>query len=428
MLILEAHPVARSKAIAASDISAGTCIMREVSLAAVLLPAEKGRRCDACFRRASTDRQLRRCSGCAAYWYCNAECQKMHWKTMHQPICKRYAHFVASAMYQALADHERMDAILLSHLLARIAANSEDVSSHVSVFLSLLPGPMADITTPPVCAIPSSPDDLPGELYARFGNNNFAIQSHLYTVGHGIFPNASRFFNHSCMPNAAAKYIFSEAQPVTMEVIALSDIEMGEEICITYLDPALLQTRKQVFEVIYGFLCSCQSCQQLRKLGDLPSSPVTEGVVEGLGKALQRHVGLENGVGVHLPYKTLDSLPKELWPVLQEGYMTLLSEIFSRSSHEGLYSQAHESGLMLLALYLVVYPKNYPQIGAHLVEMAKTRWNELVTSSPSEQRTVKDQISVLLRHASEILNIIGAEGDEEGRLQEAKNLETLLGQ
>ena len=62
--------------------------------------------------------------------------------------------------------------------------------------------------------------------------------------------------------------------------------------------------------------------------------------------------------------------------------------------------------------------------------MAKTRWNELVTSKsiPSEQHTAKEQISVLLRHASEILNIIGAEGDEEGRLEEAKNLETLLGQ
>ena len=162
----------------------------------------------------------------------------MHWRSVHQPMCKKYAGFVASAGYQALAEHERMDAVLLSHLLVQIAAMSptqvEDASSPVSVFVSLLPGPKTDTPAPPVCVIPSSPTkDLRDELYARFGNNNFAIQSHLYTVGHGIFPNASRFFNHSCVPNAAAKYKFQQARPVTMEVVALRDIDMGEEVGLT---------------------------------------------------------------------------------------------------------------------------------------------------------------------------------------------------
>src|SRR6266550_2894074 len=76
MLHLEAHPVARNKAVALSDIRPGTCILQEVALAGILLPAEKGRRCDACFRGSSVNGQLKRCSGCASYWYCSAECKK----------------------------------------------------------------------------------------------------------------------------------------------------------------------------------------------------------------------------------------------------------------------------------------------------------------------------------------------------------------
>jgi hypothetical protein len=67
-------------------------------------------------------------------------------------------------------------------------------------------------------------------MYSRFGNNNFAIHSHLTSIGHGMFPVASRLFNHSCVPNVAAKYIFHEAQTVVMEIIALRDILPNEEV------------------------------------------------------------------------------------------------------------------------------------------------------------------------------------------------------
>ena len=68
------------------------------------------------------------------------------------------------------------------------------------------------------------------ELYSRFCNNNFAIHSHLVSIAHGIFPLASRLFNHSCIPNAAAKYIFTESEPVRMDVVALREIQTDEEV------------------------------------------------------------------------------------------------------------------------------------------------------------------------------------------------------
>lgn len=183
-------------------------------------------------------------------------------------------------------------------------------------------------------------------------------------------------------------------------------------------------------------------------MGPLPEPPRDEEEVVKLGKALQSYVGLDDAMD-SLPYRTLDSLPKPLLPALQEVYITSLSEIFSRTSHEGDYPQASATGLMLLALYLIIYPKNYPQIGeliinllnalasgqspykgVHLLEMAKTHWNELVTSQFDQvkERIVKGKIQNLLRHACGILSVIGPEGDGRGRLHDADELQGLLDQ
>lgn len=224
---LEHHPVARSQAVATENLLPGSLILSIPSLSYVLLPAEKGRRCDACHRLSKA--QLRKCTGCASYFYCDSECQAMQWKLHHKHICKRLNRFTSSPDYQSLPVHEKLDALLLSHLVSQINGISSGQSSDLSTFLSLIPGP-SEMSVPPICFTPSSiSNDMLSKLYARFGNNNFAIHSHLNTLGHGIFPLASRYFNHSCVPNAAARYIFRPAQPVRMEVIALREISQGEE-------------------------------------------------------------------------------------------------------------------------------------------------------------------------------------------------------
>lgn len=88
------------------------------------------------------------------------------------------------------------------------------------------------------------------QLYSRFGNNNFAIHSHLTSIGHGIFPVASRLFNHSCVPNVAAKYIFHEAQSVVMEIIALRDILPDDEVGFYPLELCAF-THSHFFLVVY---------------------------------------------------------------------------------------------------------------------------------------------------------------------------------
>ena len=87
---------------------------------------------------------------------------------------------------------------------------------------------------PPVCVPSNIRNDntlkLAKDLYERFGSNNFTLQSHLESYAYGIFPLASRLFNHSCVPTAVYKFVIKQGQPTRMEIIALRDIAVGEEV------------------------------------------------------------------------------------------------------------------------------------------------------------------------------------------------------
>jgi len=158
-------------------------------------------------------------------------------------MCKNYNKYTAKQAFQALPPNEKLDSLLLSHFVAELLSLSpkagplalliEDQPTPFSTFSSLMSGPVATQKTPPIC--PMGPngvllDGVLDELYSRFGNNNFAIHSHLVSIAHGVFPLASRLFNHSCVPNAAAKYIFTESESVRMEVVALREIQQDEEV------------------------------------------------------------------------------------------------------------------------------------------------------------------------------------------------------
>jgi len=45
--------------------------------------------CAYCFTRSSTENPMSKCAQCGLVRYCNAKCQKRHWKKGHKTICKR---------------------------------------------------------------------------------------------------------------------------------------------------------------------------------------------------------------------------------------------------------------------------------------------------------------------------------------------------
>ncbi|KAJ6508777.1 hypothetical protein C8R45DRAFT_968677 [Mycena sanguinolenta] len=410
----------RSQAVARKPLSAGFIIVSCEALATVLLPQEKGRRCDACHRIVPT---LQKCSECAAYWYCSTNCQTLQWQCHHRKICKRFAKFEASLPFQALAPHEKLDALLLSHLVAQLDGPDDD---RISTITSLLPGPV-ELPLPPTACSPRIPESMVREIYSRFGNNNFVIHSHLTTYGHGVFPLASRLFNHSCLPNAAAKYVLSESEVPGMEIVALRDIAPGEEICLPYLDPALIQSRQQMFQLTYGFQCRCPSCLFFENMGPIPDPPADNDKRDDLARNLMQFVAATPHNGLTLTTDDL-SFPSDLRPVFHESFVAYVAQTFRDASHDGPYATAISSGRTLLALYRLIYPLNYPQIGMHLLELAKTSWNRIVSENIDlmAERAAKQECQVYLQGAKDVLQILGPEGDEDGPLVEINTLESLL--
>ena len=173
--------------------------------------------------------------------------QNRAWTAHHKKICKNYSRFIVSEQYQPLTAHDQVDALLLTQLLADPGHWSEkhtpsDLRDPISTFMDLIKFPRPGGFVPPLCHSRNAQSEgtikLAADLYSRFGNNNFVLHSHLDSYAHGVFPLASRLFNHSCVPTAVCKYVITPSEPVRMDVVALCDISEGEEAS---LSPSILR-------------------------------------------------------------------------------------------------------------------------------------------------------------------------------------------
>jgi len=92
-----------------------------------------------------------------------------------------------------------------------------------------------------------------------FRTNNFALGPLTATTAHGVFLLASRI-NHSCWPSCEVVWREDSEE---QEVVAIRDIEEGEELTICYLNiKDRMKTPEERRKVLlpYGFTCSCRFC------------------------------------------------------------------------------------------------------------------------------------------------------------------------
>ena len=76
--------------------------------------------------------------------------------------------------------------------------------------------------------------------------------------GSGIFSELS-MFNHSCDPNASVEFMSWDSRA---SLVALRDIDPGEEICITYCDETLGRIDRAKELESYMFVCRCVKCTE----------------------------------------------------------------------------------------------------------------------------------------------------------------------
>ncbi|KAK2785807.1 hypothetical protein FQN52_008222 [Onygenales sp. PD_12] len=72
----------------------------------------------------------------------------------------------------------------------------------------------------------------------------------------GIYATISRI-NHSCIPNS---YASSEEETQSTSIYAVRDIEVGEEITISYSADETFDTRQSILKASFGFECDCKIC------------------------------------------------------------------------------------------------------------------------------------------------------------------------
>ncbi|KAH0586169.1 hypothetical protein H2248_007433 [Termitomyces sp. 'cryptogamus'] len=189
----------------------------------------------------------------------------------------------------------------------------------------------------------------------------------------------------------------------------------------------MLQTRHQIFEFTYGFKCTCSSCVEIETF-NIPPPPDDPDELSAISKYLRAFVGLEGKLS-DLPEKPRGTIPQQLHCVFHETYLSNLSEVFSKASHESQYELAIEAGVTLLGAYILIYPPNYPQIGVHLLELAKTTWNMFVILETNRLDTApasKENARAFLNMSRNVLMTFGKEGDDGGPLSELETLQSLL--
>lgn len=69
--------------------------------------------------------------------------------------------------------------------------------------------------------------------------------------------------NHSCIPNAQASFPYSNH---VVKLIAIQDIQPGEEICISYLDECFLERSRHSRQKVFIFLANIDLPAELTTL------------------------------------------------------------------------------------------------------------------------------------------------------------------
>ncbi|KZO93300.1 SET domain-containing protein [Calocera viscosa TUFC12733] len=276
-----------------TSVKAGTSLMKVKPHAYSLSTPNLDAHCASCLLNPQSSlspeyqvTQLRRCTGCLAVSYCSSECQKYDWKG-HKEECRAL---------KALRSHGDQDPGMpgeavraLGRLVwtrKRVGGDTawwtevEHMQSNITLLNPRQHEPLAMLGLA-VCRYlgitpqQSSPEETARKLdelgfpsirnltnfLSRFQTNSFSLTTpDLTNVGVAVSPLAA-LISHSCMPNAAVVFPTGLGRRGALEVIALRDLQSGEEILTSYLDVALPRAERQKeLKERYLFDCECTLC------------------------------------------------------------------------------------------------------------------------------------------------------------------------
>ncbi|KAJ7153426.1 hypothetical protein C8R43DRAFT_885598 [Mycena crocata] len=106
---------------------------------------------------------------------------------------------------------------------------------------------------------------------------------------HGGLYTLHAHLNHACAPNVSVRHLDQRRALSRITVKALADIEPGQELLITYVNPATAYAERRSALEAWGFVCQCARCAEEGRDWTPPEEP------EGLGDLANE---LKAGFGV----------------------------------------------------------------------------------------------------------------------------------
>ncbi|KAI0076992.1 SET domain-containing protein [Panus rudis PR-1116 ss-1] len=138
---------------------------------------------------------------------------------------------------------------------------------------------------------------IPSELKGEFFEYNAFLwglgRMSLNLEAHGGLYVLHSHLNHSCAPNVSVRHLDQKTTLSRITIIAKRDIEPGEELLITYVNPALpfQERRRQLLEWGFG-TCRCARCQDEEKDSQVDDTPASQTGLGDLEKELKAGLGV----------------------------------------------------------------------------------------------------------------------------------------
>ncbi|ORY22390.1 hypothetical protein BCR39DRAFT_551744 [Naematelia encephala] len=450
-------------------IKAGSVLLLSTPRVAVLSTSQLSSTCSGCFltpqesalKSGQPVQGIKRCQACRATYYCSIACQRNDWKE-HKPECQ--AHKVLRGAWEARHSGENgklhvgeekkwvmSEAVRGLGRLIWARKREREVSGKDPDWWAEIEAMESHVETLPVaevmrfgreiqilrqylsCADAASgdrpdPADMVDYGFTSSGQllnlisaltiNSFTLSSpSLSPIGLAMSP-ITALFNHSCRPNAVVVFPNGGGE---MNVVAISDIEPGQEILTSYIDVSLpREFRRKELKDRYGFECDCPLC----KTGgsELPVGPDVDEGMELLRKE-------EEGTLDHTDLDTRRRLSSIIIP---------LTRRLSNSSHPVLALlrlqalvltpptsfRSHTLAITSLAQAYsgaqMVYPPGHPTLGMILAEWGKLlamesppEWGE--TNKVEMMRRLEPAVLVLRRAGMMLEMGFGAGGGLVGK-------------
>jgi hypothetical protein len=240
--------------------------------------------CHKCLSISKDGRALQRCSGCKVLRYCSTQCQKADWPS-HKQECAALKSFQKSTSKEKAGTSQEPGTTL--RLLGRLiwerkrlgeewwkgiealqsnreAMKSDDNLMQLPLRLAYYLGATPDEAGKAKMTdlgLPTAADVL--DLVSRATINSIvAYSSDLSAVGVALSTTAA-MINHSCIPNVAIVYPNGPGAARPMHVVAIRDLEPGDELTTFYVDVSdPYAQRQKILQQRYSFTCNCRLCRR----------------------------------------------------------------------------------------------------------------------------------------------------------------------